>query len=40
VAKLLFSDDIVTNDMVFYFYDFNAKFNFSINDKTRLFLSG
>ncbi len=40
VAKLLFSDDIISDDMVFYFYDLNAKLNYSINDKNRLFLSG
>jgi hypothetical protein len=40
VARLLFADNIIRNDMKFYFYDLNAKLNYTINDKNRLFLSG
>ena len=40
VAKLLFPADLIRDDMKFYFYDFNAKLNYTINDKNRLFLSG
>jgi hypothetical protein len=40
IAKLLFPDDFISNDMNLYFYDFNAKLNYTINDKNRLFLSG
>jgi hypothetical protein len=40
VAKLLFPEKIVSNDMQFYFYDLNAKINYNINHKNRLFLSG
>jgi hypothetical protein len=40
VAKLLFPDKLVSNDMEFYFYDLNAKINYTINYKNRLFLSG
>jgi len=40
VAKLLFPENIIRDDMNFYFYDFNAKLSYSINDNNRLFLSG
>ncbi len=40
VAKAAFSDDVVPNDLSLYFYDLNAKLNYSINDKNRVFLSG
>jgi len=40
VAKLLFPENIIRDDMSFYFYDFNAKLSYSINDNNRLFLSG
>ena len=40
VAKLLFPADILSDDMKFYFYDINAKLNYTINEKNRLFLSG
>jgi len=40
IAKLLFPENIIRDDMNFYFYDFNAKINYSINDNNRLFLSG
>ena len=37
VAKAL---DIIPNDAGLYFYDFNAKVNYKINDHNRLYLSG
>lgn len=40
VAKLLLPDNLVRDDMKFYFYDLNAKLNYSINHNNRLFLSG
>jgi hypothetical protein len=40
VAKALFKEDVVPNDLSMYFYDLNAKLNYSINDKNRIFLSG
>jgi len=40
VARLLFPDNIIRDDMQFYFYDLNAKLNYTINQKNRLFLSG
>jgi hypothetical protein len=40
IAKLLFSESLIRHDMKFYFYDFNAKLNYNINDRNRLFLSG
>jgi hypothetical protein len=39
VAKLLFPEKI-SKGTNFYFYDLNAKVNFTINQKNRLFLSG
>jgi hypothetical protein len=39
VARLLFPDNIIRDDMQFYFYDLNAKLNYTINEKNRLFLS-
>jgi hypothetical protein len=39
-ARLLFPDNIISDDMQFYFYDLNAKLNYTINEKNRLFLSG
>ncbi len=40
VAKLFFPEDVVSNDMKFYFYDLNAKLNYSVNSNNRFFLSG
>jgi len=40
VAKLLFPEKIIRDDIQFYFYDFNAKLNYAINNNNRLFLSG
>ncbi|MBG0860721.1 MAG: TonB-dependent receptor [Bacteroidales bacterium] len=40
VAKILLPEDLVRHDMKFYFYDFNAKLNYTINEKNRLFISG
>jgi hypothetical protein len=40
IAKLFFPKNIISNDLKFYFYDINAKLNYSISDKNRLFLSG
>ncbi|MBN1386909.1 MAG: TonB-dependent receptor [Bacteroidales bacterium] len=40
IARLVFPEDIIRNDIKFYFYDFNAKLNYSINQNNRLFLSG
>jgi hypothetical protein len=40
VAKLLFPEELVSDDIKFHFYDFNAKLNYIINNKNRLFLSG
>ena len=40
IARLLLPDDIISDDMNFYFYDFNSKINYTINNKNRLFLSG
>jgi len=40
VARLLFPENLVSDDMNFYFYDFNAKLNYTLNDKNRIFLSG
>lgn len=40
VARALLSDDILRDDIKFYFYDLNAKLNYTINDKNRLFISG
>jgi hypothetical protein len=39
IAKMLFPDKISSNTN-FYFYDLNAKLNYTINQKNRLFLSG
>jgi len=37
----LASDDAIAfDDVKLYFYDFNAKLNYTINDKNRIFLSG
>ncbi len=40
IARIVFPEDIIRDDMKFYFYDFNAKLNYSINQNNRLFLSG
>jgi len=40
IARLVFPEDIIRDDLKFYFYDFNAKLNYSINQNNRLFLSG
>jgi hypothetical protein len=40
LAKLLFPAQLVKDDMKFYFYDLNAKLNYNIDNKNRLFLSG
>ncbi|OJJ22163.1 collagen-binding protein [marine bacterium AO1-C] len=41
-ADLMFklSDDEVVRNNRFFFYDFNTKFNYKINDKNRLYISG
>lgn len=39
-AKTLLPDDIVSDDLQFYFYDLNAKLNYTLNSKDRLYLSG
>ncbi|MCF8380690.1 MAG: TonB-dependent receptor [Bacteroidales bacterium] len=40
VARLLFPGDIISDDTNFYFYDLNAKLNYTINDNNRIYLSG
>ncbi len=40
LAKAVFPGDIIRDDMQFYFYDFNAKINYIINNNNRVFLSG
>lgn len=40
VAKALFKDDVVPDDLSLYFYDLNLKLNYTINNKNRLFASG
>jgi hypothetical protein len=40
IARLLFPRKLLSTDTKFYFYDLNAKLNYTINDKNRLFLSG
>lgn len=40
LARILFPGNLVNDEMKFYFYDLNAKFNYTINPKNRLFLSG
>ncbi len=37
---LKLSKDSIINSSTLYFYDFNAKANYTINDKNRIFLSG
>ena len=37
---LLFSSDPAKKDTRLYFYDLNAKTNYKINDKNRIFISG
>lgn len=39
-AKVFLPDNIINDDMKFYFYDLNAKLNVTLNDKNRIFLSG
>lgn len=39
-AKTFLPDDIISDDLQFYFYDLNAKLNYTLNSKNRLFLSG
>ena len=40
IARTVFPGDIIRDDMKFYFYDLNAKLNYSINKSNRLFISG
>jgi hypothetical protein len=40
IARLFFPRNLVTDDMKFYFYDLNAKLNYTINTSNRLFVSG
>ncbi len=39
-AKAFLPDNIIDDNMKFYFYDLNAKLNITLNEKNRLFLSG
>jgi hypothetical protein len=39
-AKAIFPERLVSDDMEFYFYDLNAKLNYSINHRNRIYLSG
>lgn len=39
-AKLLLPDNIISDDLRFFFYDLNAKLNYTANDKNRIYLSG
>ncbi len=40
IAKAILPEDLLRNDMQFYFYDANAKLNYTINQNNRIFLSG
>ncbi|HCC70696.1 MAG TPA: hypothetical protein DEQ09_06035 [Bacteroidales bacterium] len=40
LARAVIPDIIIRDDLKFYFYDLNAKLNYSINPKNRIFLSG
>lgn len=40
VAKALFPDRMVSNDLSLYFFDLNAKVNYQLDDRNRIFLSG
>jgi hypothetical protein len=40
IAKLIFPDKLVSDKMSFYFFDLNAKINYTINSKDRIFISG
>ncbi|MEE4115405.1 MAG: TonB-dependent receptor plug domain-containing protein, partial [Marinilabiliaceae bacterium] len=40
VARTVLPDNIISKDTKFYFYDLNAKFNFILNNRNRLFFSG
>lgn len=40
VARAVLPEDVIRDDIKFYFYDLNAKINYTINDKNRLFISG
>ncbi len=40
VAKAFLPDNIIRDDIQFYFYDFNAKLNCTLNERNRIFLSG
>lgn len=40
MARLFFADRLVDSDIKLYFYDVNAKINFTLNPKNRFFLSG
>jgi|WetSurMetagenome_2_1015567.scaffolds.fasta_scaffold17007_2 hypothetical protein len=40
IAKILLPGKLISDNTNFYFYDLNAKLNYTINDKNRLFLSG
>lgn len=39
-AKILLPDNIMRDDIQFYFYDLNAKLNYTLNQNNRIFLSG
>jgi len=39
-AKVFLPDNLIDDDMNFYFYDLNAKLNITLNDNNRIFLSG
>lgn len=40
VAKLLFPGNLVSDDLQFFFYDLNAKLNYTLNSGNRFFISG
>ncbi|MEE4215347.1 MAG: TonB-dependent receptor, partial [Bacteroidales bacterium] len=40
LARLVLPENIIRDDMKFYFYDLNAKLNYTINQNNRVFLSG
>jgi hypothetical protein len=40
VARALLPESVIRDDMKFYFYDLNAKLNYTINERNRLFISG
>jgi len=40
IARAVLPENVIRDDMKFYFYDFNAKLNYIINQNNRIFLSG